>query len=201
MHHKKLAFLILFLMPFLLFMSSAEESSASNPMDFIGKVINFLVLFGGLVYLLRKPLGRFLQGRADSLQVSMREAKDSRQKAELKLKEAESRLSKLDEEIKKIRHAADIEGAELHESIAQETNRDADRLRKLARQEIDRLTRSGILEIREHMANLVTDLARRNIVDRMTGEHHASLIDRSIERLEELYEKPGANQKIRAGTH
>ncbi len=200
MHHKKIAFLTLLLTPFILFMSSTEESSAANSMDFIGKVINFLVLFGGLVYLLRKPLSKFLQGRADSLQVSMQEALDSRKKAESNLKEVESRLEKLDEEVKKIRHGADVEGAALQESITQETDRDVDRLRKLAHQEIDRLTQSGILEIREHIANLSTDFARKNIVDRMTRELHASLIDRSIERLDELYEKPSADEKVRTRT-
>jgi F-type H+-transporting ATPase subunit b len=182
-------------------MSSAEEPSASHSVDFLGKVINFMVLFGGLVYLLRKPLVKFLQGRADSLQRSMQEARDSLKKAELKLKEVESRLEKLDEEVKKIRQTAENEGADLHKSIVQETNREAGRLRDLARQEIERLAKAGVLEIREHMANLATDLALRNISVRMTGDHQSSLIDRSIDRLEKLYEKPNADQKIRAGSH
>lgn len=201
MHHRNIAFLILILTPFLLFMSSAEEPSASNSMDFLGKVINFLVLFGGLVYLLRKPLGNFLQKRADSLQSSMQEARDSRQKAELKLKEVESRLEKVDEEVKKIRASAEKEGADLHKSIVQETKREAGRLKDLARQEIERLTKAGGLEIRKHMANLATDLARSSISVRMTGEFQSFLIDRSIERLEKLYEKPNADQKIRSRTH
>jgi F-type H+-transporting ATPase subunit b len=201
MRYRNVAFLILLLAPFLLFMSSAEEPSASNSADFLGKVINFLVLFGGLVYLLRKPLGNFLQRRADLLQSSMQEAKDTRQKAELKLNEVESRLEKLDEEVKKIRQAAENEGADLHKSIVQETNRETGRLRDLARQEIERIAKAGVLEIREHMANLATDLARRNISVRMTGEYQSSLIDRSIDRLEKLYEKSNADQKIRAGTH
>jgi len=201
MHHKNTAFLILLLTPFLLFMSSAEESSSSHSMDFIGKVINFLLLFGGLGFLLRKPLGNFLQGRAETLRNSMQEAKDSRQKAELGLKEVESRLEALDDEIKKIRQTAEIEGADLHKSIVQEAHRDVGRLRELARQEIERLTQAGILEIREHMAYLATDLAQRNILGRMTEEYQSSLIDRSIERLEKLHEKPGADKKIRAGTH
>lgn len=201
MRHKNIAFLILLFTPFLLFMSSEENSPAANPMDFIGKVINFLLLFGGLVYLLRKPLGKFLQGRADSLRDFMREAKDSRRGAELKLKEVESHLDKLDEEINKIRQTAKDEGTDLHKRIVQETNKEADRLRNLARQEIERLTQAGILEIREHMAALATDLARRNILGRITGEYQSSLIDRSIERLEKLYEKPSADKKIRARAH
>jgi F-type H+-transporting ATPase subunit b len=201
MPHKKIVILILILMPLLLGMSSAEEPSASNSKDFIGKVINFLILFGGLSYLLRKPLGNFLQGRARSLQNSIREARDSRQKAEEGLREVESRLEKMDKEIKEIRQKAEAESADLHKGIVQEADRDAERLRSLARQEIERLTRAGILEIREHMADLSTDLARRNILARMNEESQSSLIDRSIERLEKLYEKSDADQKIRAGSH
>lgn len=201
MHHKNIAYLILFLTPFLLSMSSMEESSASETVAFIGKVINFLLLFGGLTFLLRKPLGNFLQQRSDSLRSTMLEAEDSRQKAELKLKDIESRMEKLDEDTKRILQAAEAESADLRKSIVQETNKDVERLKRLARQEIERLTQAGIMEVREHMAVLATDLARQNILDRMSGEYQSSLIDRSIERLENLYEKPSADKKIRAGTH
>lgn len=201
MHQKKIAFLILLFMPFLLFMSSEEGSSASNPMDFLGKVINFLILFGGLVFLLRKPLGNFLQKRADSLKGSMQEAEDSREEAELRLKEIGSRTKTFDDEIKKIREAAENEGARVYENSIQEADREAGRLRELTRQEIQRLTQAGIREIKEHIADLATDLARQNISSRMTGEYQSSLIDQSIDRLEKLDEKPGTDKKIRAGSH
>jgi F-type H+-transporting ATPase subunit b len=200
MSRKNIAFFILLLTPFLLFMSSAEESADSNSRDFVGKVVNFLLLFGGLGFLLRKPLGNFLQGRADSLRSSMLEAEDSRKKAELKQQEIELRLERFEEEIKKIRQVAEDEGDDLRKSIMQGTEREAGRLKILAQQEIERLTKAGITEIREHMANLATGLAQRNILERMTGEDQSSLIDRSIERLEELYEKPTADQTIRTGT-
>jgi F-type H+-transporting ATPase subunit b len=201
MHQKKIAFLILLFIPFLLFMSSEEGSSASNSMDFLGKVINFLILFGGLVFLLRKPLGNFLQKRADSLKGSMQEAEDSREEAELRLKEIGSRTKTFDDEIKKIREAAENEGARLYKNSIQKADREAGRLRELTRQEIQRLTQAGIREIKEHIADLATDLARQNISSRMTGEYQSSLIDQSIDRLEKLDEKPGTDKKIRAGSH
>lgn len=201
MHQKKIAFLILLFMPFLLFMSSEEGSSASNSMDFLGKVINFLILFGGLVFLLRKPLGNFLQKRADSLKESMQEAEDSREEAELRLKEIGSRTKTFDDEIKKIREAAENEGARVYENGIQEADKEAGRLRELTRQEIQRLTQTGIRKIKEHIADLATDLARQNISSRMTGEYQSSLIDQSIDRLEKLDEKPGTDKKIRAGSH
>ncbi len=201
MPQKRIAYLVLMLIPFLLSMSSAEESSAANSMDFIGKVINFLVLFGGLGYLLKKPLGNFLLGRARSLQSSMKEAKESRQKAEEGLKEVELRLEMLDEEIQEIRQKAEAEGADIHKNIVRKTDEDVEWLRNLTHQEIERLTQASIQEIREHMANLATELARKNILARMTEENQSSLIDRSIERLEKLYEKSDTDKKIRAGSY
>ena len=40
--------LILIVLPCFLFLSSEEEHHAANPMEFIGKVVNFVVLFGAL---------------------------------------------------------------------------------------------------------------------------------------------------------
>ena len=60
------------------------------------------------------------------------------------------------------------------------------------RQEIEMLSSAGMKEIREYIANLVTEQAQERIIKRITPESQSLLIDKSIERLEQLYEKPSA---------
>ncbi len=201
MLQKKPIILVLFFVPFLLFMSFAEESHPSQTKDFLGKLINFLLLFGGLAYVLRKPLGKFLQERSDSLEQALREAKQSHEEAAEKLNQVKSRLGKLDEEIKKMQQEAEAVGQSLQQHVLEEAKQAADRLKHFASQEIEMLTKDAISEIKEYTVTLAADLAQQRIQDRMTEEYHSSLIDKSIERLEKLHEKSNSDTKIRSRTH
>lgn len=201
MQRKKPFLLILLVVPLLLFMSFAEESHGSQTRDFLGKALNFLLLFGGLAYLLRKPLGKILQGRTDSIGEELRSAKESSEEAAERLARVETRLSSLDKEIETMRQEAVAEGRALQQRIVDEAKRDADRLKQFASQEIEMLTKDAVRDIKEFAAALATDLARERIQDRLTEDDQSSLIDKSIERLETLHEKSNPDTKIRPRTH
>ncbi len=201
MRRNKSILLILFIVPFLLFMSSAEESHPSQTRDFLGKAVNFLVLFGGLAYLLRKPLGSFLQERSDLLAKTLREAKKSRAEAAKRLDEVESRMEKLDDEIEQLRREAESEGQALRQLTLEEAKKNAERLKRYAQTEIEMLTKDAIREIKEYTATVAADLARQRIQERVTEEYQSSLIDKSIERLEKLHEKSNSDKKVRTRTH
>ncbi len=201
MQRKKPLLLILLVVPLLLFMSYAEESHGSQTRDFLGKALNFLLLFGGLAYLLRKPLGKILQGRTESIGEELRSAKESREEAAERLAKVEMRLSALDKEVEKLKQEAVEEGRALHQSILDGARRDAERLKNFASQEIEMLNKTAVREIKEFAAALATDLARTKIQGRLTEEDQSSLIDKSIERLDTLHEKSNPDTKIRPGTH
>ncbi len=170
-------------------------------MDFLGKVINFVVLLGGLIYLLRNPLRNFLQARTKSLEDALRETKGSRVEAEKRLQNVENRLEKIDREIEQIQRQAETEGHAVERRILQDAKAGANRLKLLSRQEIEMLTQAGIRQIRQYAAELATDLALQKIQRRINKEDQSLLIDRSIERLEKLYEKSSPSQEIRTRAH
>lgn len=170
-------------------------------MDFLGKVINFVVLIGGLIYLLRSPLRNFLEGRTKSLDHALRETKETCMEAEKKQQEIENRLKNISRETEHIRKDAETEGQVIQERILQEAEADAHRLRLLSRQEIEMLTQAGIREIKQYAAGLATALARQRIQSKINEEDQSLLIDRSIERLEKIYEKSSPDQAIRTRTH
>jgi F-type H+-transporting ATPase subunit b len=200
MSRKKSILLILFIVPFLLYMSSTEESHPSQTKDFLGKVVNFLVLFGGLAYLLRKPLGSFLQERSDSLAKTLREAKNSREEAARRLDGVESRMENLDDEVEQLRQEAESEGQALHQRTIEEAKKNAERLKRFAHSEIEMLTKGAIREIKEYTAAVAADLARQRIQDRVSEEYQSSLIDKSIKRLEKLHEKSNSGKTVHSRT-
>ncbi len=181
--------LILVALPFMLFMSSEEDHHAANPMDFVGKVVNFLVLFGGLSFLLYKPAKKFLEERTVSIDRSIKEAKDSRSEAELTLEESRRRLTELSREISKMDEEALVVGEREKDQILIEAQEDAGRIKEQAQLEIDMLSRSGVKELKEYAIALAAEQALARIQKKIADQIHTDLIDKSIERLEKLHEK------------
>ncbi len=180
--------LILIVLPFLLFMSVEEEHHGSDPMAFIAKVFNFLVLFGGLAYLLRKPIQRFLAARAVEIDTTIKDAEELRQGAETDLEKAERRLSELSREIEDLREKAVLDGEREKERIIRAAREEGERMKGTAEQEIEMISRAGIRGLKEYAVSLAAAEALNRIQAQLTPEKHTQLIDDSIERLEDLYE-------------
>ncbi len=197
---RKNILLLLLLLPFLMFMAPEEEEHSSGLVDFLGKTVNFILLFGGLTYLLYKPIRSFLEKRGQDIQSSLKEAEDSRAEAERRLKEIEARLAGLQEDMERIKEEGEAEGRRAKERTLQLAQKEAERIKHFASQEIDSIIRSGIRELKEYAAELATALAEEEIRRKMSPRVQSALIDKSIERLDKLYEKSDSGQEIHSGT-
>lgn len=188
--------IILLLLPFFVFMSSAEEEHSSNFMDFLGKTINFIILFGGLTYILFKPIRNFLERRSQDIENSLKETEESKREAGQKLKEVKARLSGLENEIANIRKEAELEGRREKERIIHLAQQEAERIKYFAKQEIEMLINAGIQDLKVYTAELATTLAEKRIRKKMTSEDQSFLINKSIERLDKLYERSNSDKEI-----
>jgi F-type H+-transporting ATPase subunit b len=181
--------LIFVVLPFLLFMSVEDKHHDSNPMAFIAKVVNFLILFGGLAYVLRKPIKQFLEGRAAEIDTTMRGAEESRHGAKKDLEQTEKRLHELSQEVEELKDKAVLEGQREKDRIIRVAQEEGARMKEAVQQEIEMISRAGIRGLKEFAVTLAAAEALERIQKRLTPEKHTRLIDDSIERLENLYEK------------
>jgi len=192
MTSRRKAAAVLLVLPLFVFMSVEEGAKASASMDFIGKVVNFLILFGGLAFVLRKPLAAMLGKRSLDIQEAMRQARDSRAEAEGRYQEAEAKIAGLEAEVRRLMETAEAEARAEKERIGLLAAEESERLRKFAEQESDQQTRVGLQELKAFAARRATELAREKIRKRLTPADQAALIDKSIERLSGFYEKSGS---------
>jgi F-type H+-transporting ATPase subunit b len=160
----------------------------SASLDFIGKAVNFLVLFGGLAFVLRKPLSVMLAKRSADIQETFRLAEASRSEAAKKREESTARLSGLEEEIQRMMSTAEAEARREKDRIAAQAEEEAKRLRRFAEQAIEQQVRSGVRELTAGAAEAATALARERIRKKLTAADQAALIDKSIDRLSRLHE-------------
>jgi F-type H+-transporting ATPase subunit b len=181
--------LLLAVLPLLVFMSAEEHPHHSDPMAFIAKVVNFVVLFGGLAYLLRKPISQFLNDRRVKIDTWIQDAKGSRQRAESDLEGAERRLNDLSQEVEMLKKEALSEGNREKERIISNSKEEGAKMKETARQEIELISRAGIRGLKAYAVSLAAEEALERITKGLTPERHARLIDDSIEKLEGLHEK------------
>lgn len=182
--------LVLMMLPLFLGFSSAEEEHASaNPMEFVGKVVNFLVLFGGLGFLLYKPIRGFLDQRSRDIEHTIGDTRQTRESAESRLRETRARVKELAGEMEDLRRSSEQAGLENQRLILAEAEKESERLKRMSARDIELLSGIGARELRRFAAGLATRRAAERIQRKLSPEDHVRIIDRSIERLEKLYEK------------
>lgn len=164
---------------------------SSAAMDFLGKVVNFVILFGGLTFVVRKPIKALLAKRTGDVAESIRRAGTNRSEAESRAESSRAKLAGLQAEVDALKSAAEEEGRRETERVARAARDEAERIKKLTRQELDEQVRLVVRELKAYAAARATELARERIRKRLTPETQAALIEKSIDRLSRLHEEPG----------
>ncbi len=163
----------------------------SATLDFLSKVANSLVLFGGLAFVLRKPVKAMLAKRTVDVGESLRQAQAARTEAEAGSEASKAKLAGLEGEIRALKAEAEAEARRQAGRISLAAAAEAERLKKLTRQELDEQVRRSVGDLKSYAAARAADIARERIRRRLTPETQSSLIDNSIDRLSKLHEKPG----------
>jgi len=183
--------LALVLLPLALGFGAEETGHGGASLDFLGRVINFVVLFGGLIYLLRKPVKAYFDGRVRDTAASLSGAEDARREAEEKFRQSQARLGDLAVEIQNMRRHAEEAAREEEQRIYVAGVEEAARIQSLTAQEIDLRLKAGVKELKAFAIERAVVQAEARLRQRLKAEDQARLIDRSIERLAEIHEKPG----------
>jgi F-type H+-transporting ATPase subunit b len=169
--------------------SPGEEGPAAASSGLTAKAVNFLILFGGLGYLLYKPVRALLEKRSADVRRSLDEAQASRVEAEEKRAAAGARLGGVAAEIGRMKAEAASRGQLEKKRIARAADEEGARLRDLAGKEIDAQARTAVRELKAFVAEAATSIAREKIRKGLAPGDQAALVEKSIERLSKLNEK------------
>ena len=126
----------------------------------LGKVINFVILFGALGYFLAKPLMNFLSKRTTDIHASLDGAQTAREDAERKLAETRTRIAALEGEAARMKSDAEADGRRARDDIRALAEKEAERIRAFSAQEIDLRVKAGVQELKERTIELAADSPR-----------------------------------------
>jgi F-type H+-transporting ATPase subunit b len=172
--------------------AAPQESSATqkNEADQGDKWIwwkwaNFVILAGGLGYLIRKNVPQLFQKQSADIQSALAEAAKIKQDAAAYAASIETRLANLQDELQQLRERAHSEMTAESERIRRETEHHLQRIREQTAQEIELMTRAAKDELRKYAAELAIGLAEERIRFRMNPDTQQLLAESFLHDMHE----------------
>jgi F-type H+-transporting ATPase subunit b len=156
----------------------AAEAEHESPYAVVFRWVNFLILFGGLGYLVREPALEFFESRRQAIQGGLESAEKAQADSTKQLAAIEDRIARLASEIERIRTEANASAESERQRVVRDAKIEADRVLEQSRQEIERMARGFQMEIRAHVADLVVAGAEKRLKSEITEADQKRIIVR-----------------------
>ncbi|MEW5977521.1 MAG: ATP synthase F0 subunit B [Acidobacteriota bacterium] len=166
--------------------SGDHAKHGESPWSLVFQWSNFLMLFGGLGYYLRKPLLEFLEARSKSIAEGLDSGRRAQEAAAARLAEIEKQLLRLGDEIEAIKTKAMEDAREEKARILASAKLEAQKLMELTQREIEGLQRAARLELKAQIAHLAVERAQQRLERTMAPEDHERVISRFIRALDTI---------------
>jgi F-type H+-transporting ATPase subunit b len=163
---------------------AAKEASQGDPWIW-WKWANFLLLAGGLGYLIAKSVPALFRKQAADIHAALKEAAKTKEEAAAYAAGIEARLKNLQSEIEKLRVTAQADMSSEAERIRRDTEHHLQRIREQSAQEIELLTRSATDQLRKYAAELSLSLAEQRIRTRLNPAKQQQLAEGFLRDLHE----------------
>jgi len=161
---------------------TTQQTEQSDPWIW-WKWVNFLILAGGLGYLIAKNVPAIFQARQQEIQQALVDAAKIKKDAEAHAAAIEQRFRNLQAEIDNLRQSAHDEMTAEGERIRKETEHHLVRIREQSVQEIALMTRAARDELRKYSGDLALGLSVERIRAQMTPEVQQKLVDGFLDDL------------------
>ncbi|MEW6067373.1 MAG: F0F1 ATP synthase subunit B [Nitrospirota bacterium] len=165
------------------FASGGEESHTPLWKDYLWKIINFGILVIILYVFARKPLQSFLKNRSETIEKTLKEAKDAKELAKKALAEVEEKLKLKDKEIEQILSAAKRSGEEDRERIINESYILKEKILEQAKTNIEYEVKHAKEAIKAEAVELAMELAEKKLKEKLTKAEQEKLLEDSLAKI------------------
>lgn len=175
-------------LPLLLLASPEAEEHAATFLGlplWLWQLANLALFLGALLYFVARPLAAMFRNRQLAVEERLREAKAMREEAAKLEAEVHARMARLDTEILEIRARGVTEGEAERATLGERADREVERVRREAEEEIGRRLTAAKQELRRTAADLTASTARGLLASQITEEDRRRLLEESVARLSE----------------
>lgn len=148
----------------LLIMSfTANAAGAGHLTDLIAPAVNFVLLFGFMIYKLKGPLSNYFVNKANKVQETFDRAQVKQKEADSKLKMYEEKVQRSDQEVQEILKKATSDSEEFASEYREYTKQRIDKLKVDANQRIKAEETAMVRNLNENLLNQVILNAKNKI--------------------------------------
>ena len=146
----------------------------------VGKIFNFAILIGTVVYFGRKPLADYLANRRAQVRSDLVAAEEMKTGAAAQIAEIDAKMQALPAELEALKARGQHEITAEEKRIRELAEAERARLLEQASREIEQRTRLARRELVEHAASLAVGVAQKKISAQITDADQLRLVDRYV---------------------
>jgi F-type H+-transporting ATPase subunit b len=147
------------------------------------RVMNFVVLAGALIFLLRKPLSQALDSRIKGIRVQLEDLEAKKSAAEKELAKYASQIAELSKESDKIIAEYIRQGNDAKAKILQEAEAAAIKLEEQAKRNIEHEFQQAKEKLQAEIIEKALEKAESRIKSKITAEDQNVLIDEYLQKV------------------
>jgi F-type H+-transporting ATPase subunit b len=163
---------------------SGKKAGEGSGAEDIWRVVNFVIMAGGVGYLIVKNAGPFFAARSKKIREEIVQGDEARQEAERSAAEVDRRLANLEADIASLRADSEREAQHEFERMRQRTAAEIAKIQAHGEQEIAAAGKTARAELKRYAADLAIGLAERRIRTRMNAETQDGLVAGFVHELD-----------------
>lgn len=171
---------VVLLGPLFLTASSGEEAGHDFWGGFLKKALNSVILFGGLFYLLRKPILKFLSEKSVEVKDSMLQLEKQLADKKRELKTVLQRMEEIEKEVRLLKTRAEKTGKEENKRIRELADAESIRIRDLTETEINQKIHSAVRTLKKRVTEEMVAEFERELGKRLDEALHKKIIKTNI---------------------
>lgn len=156
---------------------------------FLGKTFNAVVLFGGLIVFLRKPLIKLLAQKSLDVKNDIQQREEEIIKTTSQVEDLQKRLDKIETEVNAMKTAAGKSGGEEKQRLEELAKSESQRIKELTEAEIDTRIDNAVRSLKSRVADLTIDHFKKDIEKHLDKKAHEKIIEKNIDICGDIIER------------
>ena len=149
-------------------------------LNFLWTIINLILFFVLMRFLLFKPIKKILTQRQEMIDNQFKDAENAREQADSLKSLYEAELAGVEDEKKQIITDARADAKTEYDKIVNRAQSDADRIKSDARKAAEAETEKARLSVKEGMAQLAMETAAKVVGEKSSAEIDSSIYDKFL---------------------
>ena len=149
-------------------------------LNFLWTIINLILFFVLMRFLLFKPIKKILTQRQEMIDNQFKDAENAREQADSLKSLYEAELAGVEDEKKQIITDARADAKTEYDKIVNRAQSDADRIKSDARKEAEAETEKARLSVKEGIAQLAMETAAKVVGEKSSAEIDSSIYDKFL---------------------